>query len=310
MANIPGTDKYIVGYQGPGNDGWLKTFDVDSSGNFGSVIDSKEVAATYGRNFRLYHLGGTVWLVIYQGDTNPGRMMTLNINSDGTFGTTIDTERFETGIGAFPDLVHVSGDVFAIAYTGPDSDGWLKTWQIQSNGTIAAAMIDSLEFDGVYCASPAMRLISGDVFAIAYQGDAAVTGRGYIKTVDIDSAGNIGSVIDTFMYAPGRAGGVSPILPVAGEIYAIAYRGVDDDGFIAAVTIQDDGQIDEPVVDVEEVETQQFDNPELIYIGGDTYAVAYTGVDGDGFLLTVKIVVKEITAGGNIAHEMVRGAYM
>ena len=276
----------------------------------GSIIVSKEIAFTYGRYFSFYHLGGTVWLVVYRGDTNPGRMMTLNINSDGTFGSVIDTRRFETGIGAFPNLTHVSGDVFAIAYTGPDSDGWLKTWQIQSDGTIAAAMIDSLEFDGVYCHSPAIRPISGDVFAIAYQGDQSGTGRGYIKTVDIDSAGNIGSVIDTFMYAPTRAGSVSPIVPVAGEVYAIAYSGVDDDGFIATVTIHDDGQIDEPVVDQEEIDTQQFMNPDLIYIGGDTYAVAYTGVDNDGFLLTVKIVVKESSGGGNTALEMVRGAYM
>ena len=296
LAHISG-DVYIVGFQGTDNDGWLKTFNVDSDGNFGAIIDTEEIDTAYGRNFRFYHLGGTVWLVAYQ-DASDGWLKTLNIGNDGIFGAYVDTQKYDTTLGAFPALVHIAGDVFAIAYSGPDEDGWLKTWEVQSNGTIAAAMIDSLEFDADYAHSPQMRLISGDVYAIAYKGPpGSLTGYGYIKTLTIADDGTIGAIIDTFQYTHGLPGSVvSAIILVAEEVYALAYTGFESDGYLVTVTIHNNGQIDEPLVDELEFDTNQGSTPAVVHIAGNTYAIAYGGVDGDGFLITVPIETLVVVA--------------
>jgi len=291
LAHISG-DVYIVGYRGPGNDGWLKTFTVDSSGNIGAVFNSKEIDPVYGRNFRFYHLGGTVWLVVYQ-DANAGWLKTININSNGTFGADIGSQRYDFILGAFPTLIHIAGDIFAIAYTGTDEDGWLKTWEIQSDGTIAAARTDEFEFSTQYAHLPQILSISGDVYAIAYQGPpSGVDGYGYIKTLTISSAGIIGGVIRTFQYTHSqRARGVSAIIYVAGEVYTLVYTGSSDDGYIVTVTIHDNGQIDDPLVDELEFDPDNAVTCEMVKIAAETYAIAYSGVDDDGFLRTIEIEV-------------------
>jgi len=289
LAHISG-DVYIVGYRGPGNDGWLKTFTVDSSGNIGAVFNSKEIDPVYGRNFRFYHLGGTVWLVVYQ-DASVGWLKTININSNGTFGADIGSQRYDFILGAFPALIHIAGDIFAIAYTGEDEDGWLKTWEIQSDGTIAAARTDEFEFSTTYGHWPQILHISGDVYAIAYQGPpSGVDGWGYIKTLTISSAGVIGGPVRIFQYTPQRARGVSAIIHIAEEVYTLVYTGPLDDGYIVTVTIHNDGQIDDPLVGKLEFDPDNAVTCEMVKIAVGIYAIAYSGVDDDGFLRTIEIV--------------------
>ncbi|MBW2602189.1 MAG: hypothetical protein JRD47_09775, partial [Deltaproteobacteria bacterium] len=44
--------------------------------------------------------------------------------------TVIDTLEFDTSSGYEPDIIHVDGNVYAIAYRGPSDDGYLKTVEI------------------------------------------------------------------------------------------------------------------------------------------------------------------------------------
>ena len=59
------------------------------------------------------------------------------------------SEEFDTDEADDPDIVHVSGDVFAIVYdgfeTGAACEGCLKTVRISSDGTIT--LIATFEFD-------------------------------------------------------------------------------------------------------------------------------------------------------------------
>ncbi len=294
LAHIPGTDKYIVGFQGPGNDGYLRTFSVSDAGVFGPIIGTFFIDG-FGysvRYFRFYQLAGTAWLLAYQGSGNAGWFLTININPDGTFGALIDKERFDRNMGAFPALVHISGNIFAVAYTGPDSDGWLKTWEVSPDGFIAAGLIGMLEFDNQYCHSPQMRHISGNVYAIAYQGQPAgpATGNGWIKTLTIADDGTIGGIIDTFQFTHGfKATLVTAIIPAGDEAYIIAYTAHDDHGQVVKVTIHDDGQIDEPLVDELEFDDTRCIVPEMIPISGPVFAIAYSGVDEHGWIKTVSI---------------------
>jgi len=130
-------------------------------------------------------------------------------------------------------VVHVSGDVYAIASQSLGDDGWLRTVSIASNGQIGDTVINDLEFDESNGEFPWIIEVSPGVYVIAYQGP---TDHGWLKTVPIASDGTIGSVIDSFEFD--EAGGIAPcIIHVTGNIYAIAYQGPLDDGWVKTVDI-------------------------------------------------------------------------
>jgi len=207
--------------------------------------------------------------------------------AEGDIGAVIDTSIFDITRGMDPSIVHVSGDVFAVAYTGPDNDGWLCTFTIDSLGNIGG-IIDTLEFDGADGFLPCIIHVTGNIFAIAYwQGIG--TDDGIVATVNIDNLGNIGAAaIDTLTFDAVR-GRYPDIIHVSGDIYAIAYRGPGDDGWLGTVTIDNLGNIGAGFIDTLEFDAVYGSAPSIIHISGDIYAIAYTGPDDDGWLCTVNI---------------------
>jgi len=290
LAHIPGTDKYIIAYRGPDNDGWMKTFSLADNGHFGSLIDEWEFDPSNGDDSILYHLGGTVWLVVYRGSAViKGMLQTFNVNANGTFGAPIASQWYGS-TGFRPSLAHIAGDVFAIAYTGGENDGYLVTWTIESDGTIAAAEIGSLEFDTTYGYDPFLSHIAGDVYVIGYR-KTDPTGRGRLITLPIadnGTLGDIGSIIDSYDYH--EDAGITDILHhVAGEIYTFPFFDGADDGCLASVTIHDSGQIEEPLLS-EVVYDGNVSLSVIIEIASGIFAVAYVESANDhGILKTFRV---------------------
>ncbi len=101
---------------------------------------------------------------------------------------TADTFEFDILKGKTPNIVPISGDVYAIAYAGDGDDGFLKTVTIAANGQITDTVIDTLEFDTLKGNTPNIVPISGNVYAIAYAGDGD---DGFLKTIVITASGQI-----------------------------------------------------------------------------------------------------------------------
>jgi hypothetical protein len=219
--------------------------------------------------------------------------VTANATSQGGSGgigdiadTAIDAMIFDNTRGYYPDIIHISGNIYAAAYQGTSADGFIKTVEIAPDGSITNSVIDTLEFDTSDCIYPDIIYISGNTFAIAYQGPGS---DGFIKTVSIAVNGQIGnSVIDTLEFD--TSDGWEPVItPVSGDIYAVAYRGSSNDGFIKTVSIAADGQIGNSIIDTLEYDTSNGYYPNIVYITGNIYAIAYMGVSNDGFIKTVSI---------------------
>jgi hypothetical protein len=189
-------------------------------------------------------------------------------------------------VGKIPDIIPISGDIYAIPYEGAGDDGFLKTVDIASTGEIRDEELDTLEFDTSNGQTPDIIWIQGNVFAIAYEG---IGTDGFLKTVTIADDGQIAdAVIDTLEFD--RFQGTTPdIILISGDVYAIAYEGRNGDGFVTTVTIADDGQITNPTIDSLEFDSSQGTTPNIIPISGDVYSIAYAGTGDDGFLKTVTI---------------------
>ncbi len=143
-----------------------------------------------------------------------------------------------------------------------------------------------MEFDTRNCVFPDIISISGNIYAVAYQGQS---NDGFIKTVSIAPNGNItNSVIDTLEFDTGN-GREPKIINVTGDIYAIAYRGSNNDGFLKTISIASSGQISNTVIDTLEYDKSNGYYPDVIGIAEGIFAIAYRGTSSDGFLKTIGI---------------------
>jgi hypothetical protein len=252
-----------------------------------TVIDNYNFDISYCNNPDMILINGDIYGIAYQGVSGDGFLKTVEITPDGIIAnSTIDTLEYDTADGTTPEIIHVSGSVYAIAYTSTGNDGFLKTVTIDNTGNIGNAVIDTLEFDASNGNEPYIVFIAGIYYAIAYRGAG---NDGFICTVTIDAAGNIGNaVIDTLEYD--TADGYEPdVIQVSGSTYAIAYRGQSSDGFIKTVTIAANGAISDSVIDTLEFNTVDGFNPDIVNISGTVYAIAYQSTNSDGFLTTMTI---------------------
>lgn len=231
---------YAIAYRGSGNDGFVKTISIAASGDIGSsVIDTLEYDTANGYEPDIIHVSGNVYAITYRGPDNDGFIKTVSIAASGDIGDTIiDTLEYDTTSGHEPDIVYISGNIYAIIYRGSGNDGFVKTISIAASGDIANTVVDSLEFNGIYVYEPSVIPVSSDVYVLAYRGSS---NAGYLKTLSIAANGSItDTVIETEAFDAGTC--YEPcIIHISGDVFAIAYRGVNSDGFVKTIAINTQG---------------------------------------------------------------------
>ncbi|MBA7538170.1 hypothetical protein ES705_30444 [subsurface metagenome] len=263
------------------------------------VIDSLEFDTTLGATAKIIHISGDVYAIAYRGADNAGLLKTVSINSAGDIGSVLDTLIIDATYGTPGNIIHLSGDIYAIAYQGPDSVGWLATVEIDSAGDITDPVVDSQEFDILSGVSPRIIHISGTTYAITYA-KAIGTGnkwRLWLKTISIADNGTIGAEVDSLEHDTGSPNALgSNIIHVFGDIYAIAHCSHIGGGWyrtcITTVDIDSVGNID-AVVEKYEIAVDSY-YPirigRIIHIAGVVYAVVAGVYSPNGvFLYTFDI---------------------
>lgn len=279
-------DIYAIAYQGDKNDGWLKTVQITSDGQIGnSVIDALEFDNKEAVAPDIVNVAGNYFAVSYQGDKNDGWLKTFEIAADGQItDTPIDSLEFDAKDGKSPDIIHISGDVFAIAYTGQGKSGLLKTLRINAAGVISDAQIDSLEYETDSSEQATIVPVTGNIYAITYQGPDK---DGWLKTVAITPDGQIaGAPLDSFEFEP-IDGQTPQIINISGNYFAVAYAGPGTDGWSSTIEILDNGQIVVPVIESLEFDPGFAASPSMALVSGNAFAVVYSGPNDEGWLRTI-----------------------
>lgn len=277
---------YAIAYQGPYNDGWLRTVQILADGTITGEIDSWEFDIYYGRMPSIVHVHGNVYAIAYSGVGGNGTVRTVTISATGVIGPLISSYIFEPGGQAnHPQIRHISGTTYSIWYQGPGNDGWTCTLRIHNDGMIGP-LLDSAEWDAVYAAYATPRHISGNVWACAYRGPATPSNARLI-THTITAAGHIGPIIATRDFDD--AYGIRPdLFHVSGTVYGIAYRGPDGDGWLKTINISGAGAIG-PIIHAWELDPVHGDYISVTPVGHNIWAVSYQGPDYDGWLKTIEI---------------------
>ncbi len=278
-------DIYIIVYTRY-NEGFIKTFRIIPATEISELHVSRYCIFDFTEPY-IINVNNDIYAIVCQGLDADGYLMTVQISNIGDISNSvIDVLEFDTIDGRDPVIINVGGNFFAIAFRGPNNDGFLKTVDIMNDGDIKDdSIIDTLEFDPFHCFEPDIIHINGNIYAIAYRASGEI---GYIKTVEIINAQITDTVIDTlefesfYSYEP-------DIIHLAGDIYAIVYRGLDDDGFLKTVAIMNNGDIVDTVVDTFEFDTTKCVEPEIIKVYDTIYAIVYAREGGGGYLATVEI---------------------
>jgi len=301
------SDTYALAYTGEDEDGFISTFTIDSDGNIAAVKtqsegnnlehDADQGVASVLHNSLVKVDSNTIALA-YAGAGEDGFISTFTIDSDGNI-TAVKTQSEGNNLehdeerGQFNSLVQVDSDTYALAYEGLDRDGYISTFTIDSNGNIAAVKTESegnnLEHDTNRGSFNSLVHVVSDTYALAYTSHGE---DGFISTFTIDSNGNIAAVKTQSegnnLEHDENKGIYNSLVQVDSDTYALAYTGTDTNGFISTFTISSDGT---SIVKVENLEhdTDVGNYNSLVQVDSDTYALAYTSGQKDGWIMTFTI---------------------
>jgi len=256
-------------------------------GDIGAIVETLEFCVTDVARCFIIHVTGEIFAIAYKDADSHGMVATVGIDAAGDIEPTIiDSLEFDTAGANYPTIVHVSGSIYAIAYSGPGDDGWVCTVDIAANGVIENAVVDTLEFDTSACYEPNLIHHTGTTFAVVYRNAA---NHGTLKTFAIDAAGNIGAAaIDTGTFVASH-GNEPKIVRVFGNIFATVYRTGAYDGGLVTSAIAADGTITTIAIETSEFVGGFVGDPDICNPIGNIYAIAYRGGSDDGWVATIDI---------------------
>ena len=293
---------YAVVYTGSNNDGYLKTIRIANDGQINNVINTTifDMASTVGyaaEEFEIIHLDGNNFVIIYRNKDGDGELRTVRIENDGSTlspyhsypeGYYIDSFLFDRDDGWTPNIVHIYGNIFAVAYGGfqsPSTDGWLKTIKISNDGN-NYEIIDNLEFDPEFATETNIIHVNGNIYAIVYRG---TDNDGFLKTIEILNNGQIADTVNDSLEFDEYDCYEPRIINIGLNYCSIVYTGPDYDGFLKTIYIADSGLINYNVIDDLEIGMFDYSEPNIIPISGNIYAMVYRGLYDDGYIRTLEI---------------------
>ena len=298
LIHIAG-DVYAIIYIGPANHGFIETMTINASGQISdTVIDEWDMGIVFATVPFITHVAGDVYAFNYMTTSPNALISTIKIADNGTITKSlIDTLQFATVFWDYTNIIHVSGDIFAIPYRGSDYAGYIVTVEIAANGQITDTVIDRMLYSPTTGYEARIIHISGDIFALTHIGAGF---DGFVTTVEIAANGQItDTVIDTLEFDPIRCR-YSRITHVTGNIYAIVYRGDDYIGRVLTVEIATNGQITDTVKDTLIYDATYSHYQDIIHIGGGVCVIAYRRLANNGYLVSV-----EIAANGQITDAVI-----
>ena len=258
-----------------------------TTGDIGTIIDTLEFDVVEADKVKICHLAGEIYAIAYKGPDSDGWLCTVKINAAGIMPVTIeDSYEFEAAICDWPAIIRPCPGYVCIAYSDSTLKGQLVTIAISEAGSITKSIHSSLEFDSGLGYPGNILQISEGIFGMVYCGPG---GDGWCKTFSINATGYfVGGIIDELEFNI-YTGAEPYFCHVAGDYFAVVYRGPGDDGWLNTITIDVNGNIGATIVDELEFDLTRCYYPTICRALGNFFAIAYQGVGDAGWLRIAEI---------------------
>ena len=165
---------YTIVYRGNAGVGTIITVSIDAAGTIGA-IDSLQFDLAATQYLRVRPVSGEIYAIVYD-ELLRGYIDTLTIDAAGNIGAVIDTQEISVANqGWGPSILHVSGDVYLVVFSGDSGVGgddfYAKTHPIDAAGNIGAN-ISSLKLADSSIPTSEMPVVyvGGQVYAALYSG--------------------------------------------------------------------------------------------------------------------------------------------
>ena len=264
---------------------YVKTFTVSDVGVITeSFIDSLTLPTTNNESqwgTDIIHISGDVYAIVYTEDSagsgSLGMVVTVTITSAGVISNAVvDSLQFTSVSRDSNSIVRVgTTDFYAIAYTDTNRDPAVVTVDIDSSGSIAGAVTDSQVLANVTSLAGNILRVPGTAYYAVAVNVYGTTGT--IYTCSINSSGAITNGSNGNFDAADAEH--CHMVSLGGDAFLIAYRGVDNDGFLVSITIDSAGAVGS-IIESLEFKTTDARTPFIIYLGYGNYAVTY-GAQGE-----------------------------
>lgn len=256
-------------------------------GDIGSEQDTLEFDPTAADWISTCHLTGDVYVSAYAGPDNDGWICTYLCDPSGIMpANIIDSYEFDGTKADFVSIIKAADGIVLIAYSKVDLHGWLISIAIAADGTITKSIQDDLEFDSTLGYPGNFLKIADGIFSLVYCGPG---GDGWVKTFSCDATGQIGAAkIDELEFD--IATGAEPWhCQVWDTIYAVAYRGPGDDGWVKTFSISETGTISGTTLGQLEFDMTYAYYCTICKAFNAFCAIAYQGPGDDGWIKIVEI---------------------
>ena len=135
------SDTYALAYSGSVNDGYITTFTISADGATITEVASLEHDTDNGTWNSLVQVDSDTYALTYAGTDADGYIKTFTISSDGSTITEVASFEHDAGNGEGNSIVQLDADTYVLGYEGPGSDGYIKTFTIQSDGSMGSTVI-------------------------------------------------------------------------------------------------------------------------------------------------------------------------
>ncbi|HDZ37143.1 MAG TPA: hypothetical protein ENH62_02465 [Marinobacter sp.] len=209
-----------------------------------------------------------------------------------------------TATGAWNSMVKIDDTHVCMAFQGVASDGFIKTFSIDSAGRVVA-QLNSLEHEITDVSHCSLVLIDSTHFILAY---TSADGDGFLSTFSIDGS-YVLTEIDNFEFDISDST-FNSLVKIDATHFALAYQGPTGDGFIKTFSI-DGSYSNIAEIAVLEHDTADGGHNSLVLIDSTHLALAYAGVGGNGFIKTFSFdgSYENITEIAVLEHDTVKGFY-
>jgi len=260
------------------SDLWYKTIEVDDGGSIESGIeDTVEIGENTNSNWNApVNARENIVAVYYVNDTGAtSTIKTYNI-SDGEISAELDS--INVKVGEYDDYgydIFYLSEGFIGVFDSTDDD--IQTYSVDENGNLA--LLDTLAFsDTMSDYYSDVKQVDADTWAMCYSHYNSYDG--WLVTFEMNDSGWLGSEIEKYEFDTTYQWDCSMDF-VYDNILAVAYRGVDADGWLKTMEVLDNGSIS-AVIDSLEFDTADIDAPSVqsFYNGQLTIAYSNSGYDG------------------------------
>ena len=245
------SDTYALAYSDENEKGWIATFTISSNGSSITEIASLKHNNSQGLYNSLVQVDSDTYLLAYTGPDNDGFISSFTISSDGTSITEIAQLEHQTSHAEYNSLVQVDSDTYALAYSGPNIDGFITTFTVPTNGS-SITEVATIEHNTSDASYNSLIQVDSDTYVLAYSG---TNEDGFIATFSISSNGATITEVDEIEHDTDK-GRHNSIVQIDSDTYTLAYEGLNSDGFIKTFSVQSDGTLPVELTSFELLETR------------------------------------------------------